>query len=93
MPSWTTSYEIIFSRHSLFFGVRIGGIFDKNTYNSIIKKLHEAGANILASGTKVEKLNDFAFRYNLVTRGKYINVDSSSKKPTLKNSILIKKRL
>ena len=26
--------------------------------NSIIKKLHEAGANILASGTKVEKLNE-----------------------------------
>ena len=26
--------------------------------NSIIKKLYQAGANILASGTRIEKLNE-----------------------------------
>ena len=31
--------------------------------NSIIKKLNEAGANILASGTKIEKLNELKNKY------------------------------
>ena len=32
--------------------------------NSIIKRLNDAGANILASGTKVEKLEDLKKRFN-----------------------------
>ena len=31
--------------------------------NSIVEKLYESGANILASGTKVEKLNDLKSKY------------------------------
>ena len=31
--------------------------------NSIVKKLYEYGANILASGTKVEKLDDIKLRF------------------------------
>ena len=32
--------------------------------NSIIKSLHENGAKILASGTKIEKLNELNLKFN-----------------------------
>jgi 3-oxoacyl-[acyl-carrier protein] reductase len=32
--------------------------------NSIIKRLNDIGANILASGTKIEKLNDLKSKFN-----------------------------
>ena len=32
--------------------------------NSIIEKLNQAGANILASGTKTEKLNELKKKYS-----------------------------
>jgi len=32
--------------------------------NSIIEKLNQAGANILASGTRIEKLDDLKKKYN-----------------------------
>ena len=31
--------------------------------NSIVKRLHECGANILASGTKLEKLEELKSKY------------------------------
>ena len=35
--------------------------------NSIVKRLHECGANILASGTKLEKLEELKSKYeNLI---------------------------
>tara|TARA_X000001036_G_scaffold420580_1_gene441590 strand:+ start:123 stop:860 length:738 start_codon:yes stop_codon:yes gene_type:complete len=39
--------------------------------NSIIEKLHEYGANILASGTRVEKLNEIKKRYKNVKTLKF----------------------
>jgi 3-oxoacyl-[acyl-carrier protein] reductase len=40
--------------------------------NSIVKKLYEVGANILASGTRIEKLNDLKKIYNNI---KILNFD------------------
>ena len=34
--------------------------------NSIVKRLNESGANILASGTKIEKLEDLKSKFNNV---------------------------
>ena len=34
--------------------------------NSIVKKLYEYGANILASGTRVEKLDDLKKKFNKI---------------------------
>ena len=39
--------------------------------NSIIEKLHQAGANILASGTKIEKLNELKKRYSNIKTLKF----------------------
>ena len=36
--------------------------------NSIAEKLHEQGANILATGTRIEKLEDLAKKFNGVLR-------------------------
>ena len=40
--------------------------------NSIVKKLHEVGANVLASGTKIEKLEELKKNYNNI---KILNFD------------------
>ena len=42
--------------------------------NSIVEKLHECGANILASGTKIEKLEELKNKY---TKIKILNFDIS----------------
>ena len=39
--------------------------------NSIIKKLHELGANVLASGTKVEKLEELKKNFNNIKTLKF----------------------
>ena len=45
--------------------------------NSIIKKLYEAGANILASGTKIEKLENLKQQFEKI---KIISFDISQTK-------------
>ena len=39
--------------------------------NSIIKSLHENGAKILASGTKIEKLNELKLKFNKIKTLKF----------------------
>merc|ERR1712070_587802 len=39
--------------------------------NSILKKLHEMGANVLASGTKVEKLEELKKNFNNIKTLKF----------------------
>ena len=39
--------------------------------NSIVEKLHENGANILATGTRIEKLNELKKRFNNVETLKF----------------------
>ena len=46
--------------------------------NSIVKKLSEAGANILASGTKVEKLEELVKKFNNVNTLKF-DISSTDK--------------
>ena len=46
--------------------------------NSIVKKLSEAGANILASGTKVEKLEELIKKFNNVNILKF-DISSTDK--------------
>ena len=91
------SNVLLDSKISIFFGVTAATFEALEKGNEVIQicsdPVFESLNEKIWPNLKVEKLNDFTFRYNLVTRGKYINVDSSSKIPTLKNSILIKKRL
>ena len=42
--------------------------------NSIVKNLHESGANILASGTKIEKLEELKSKFSNL---KFIKFDIS----------------
>ena len=91
------SNVLLDSKISIFFGVTAATFEALEKGNEVIQicsdPVFESLNEKIWPNLKIELLNDFAFRYNLVTRGKYINVDSSSKTPTLKNSILIKKRL
>ena len=91
------SNVLLDSKISIFFGVTAATFEALEKGNEVIQicsdPVFESLNEKIWPNLKIEQLNDFAFRYNLVTRGKYINVDSSSKIPTLKNSILIKKRL
>ena len=45
--------------------------------NSIVKKFYEHGANILASGTKIEKLEELKKRYDKI---KILSFDISDRK-------------
>ena len=91
------SNVLLDSKISIFFGVTAATFEALEKGNEVIQicsdPVFESLNEKIWPNLKIEKLNDFAFRYNLITRGKYINVDSSSKTPTLKNSILIEKRL
>ena len=46
--------------------------------NSIVEKLSEAGANILASGTKIEKLKELKSRFEKI-KIKTFNISQSEK--------------
>ena len=91
------SNVLLDSKISIFFGVTAATFEALEKGNEVIQicsdPVFESLNEKIWPNLKIEKLNDFAFRYNLITRGKYINVDSSSKTPTLKNSIVIKERL
>jgi hypothetical protein len=85
------------SKISIFFGVTAAIFEALEKGNEVIQicsdPVFESLSEKIWPNLKIKKLNNFAFHYNLVTRGKYINFSSNNKISTLKNSILIKENL
>ena len=61
--------------------------------NSILKKLHELGANVLASGTKVEKLEELKKNFNNIKTLKFDISQSDNIESFIENACFISKAL